>query len=437
MLLNWVKKVFNSVFTKMLAIILVMGICINLALWGFFGAYRAMAGRPFRSNIYQYLNYVVADLGTPPDYQRARNLADQTALQIHYLGPETSWSTSPRPLKRQEIHLRSWPNQANIRGGMYHGRFYVEYRHVNGLFLFELSGEYHKNPALKRVHGLIFITIALILLGSYWLIRRILKPVRLLDSGVKAVGRGDLQHRVTVTKSDELGQLARAFNDMIERLQTMLAAKEQLLRDVSHELRSPLTRMKVALEFVEAGQTKELLQADIHEIEKLISQILDTARIHHEHSRLNLQPTDLAKLIQEVTAAYQNQGPGLIVQEIRSEITCKLDPERIKMVFKNLIENAIKYSSKDSQPVAISISERKDRVDIVVSDHGIGIEPEALLHIWEPFYRADKSRTRETGGYGLGLSLCKTIVEAHGGQIDIRSTPGKGTQVSFSLPIKP
>jgi len=318
---------------------------------------------------------------------------------------------------------------------MSHGRFYFEYRHANGNFLFELSGEYHKNPALRRVHGLIFFTIALILLGAYWLIRRILRPVRLLDNGVKAVSRGDLKHQVPVTKSDELGQLSQAFNDMTARLRTMLAAKEQLLRDVSHELRSPLTRMKVALEFVEKGQTKEMLQADILEIEELISQILDAARVHHEHSSLNLQPTNLAKLIQDVTAAYQNQSPGVIFQEAHAVPICKLDPERIKIVFKNLIDNAVKYSHEDSDPVKISINTRKDWVDISISDNGIGIEPEALIHIWEPFYRADKSRTRDTGGYGLGLSLCKTIVEAHGGKIDISSTLGKETQVMLSLPI--
>jgi len=430
----WVKRIFNSVFTKMLAIILVTGIFINIALWGFFGAYRAMAGRPFQSNIYQYLNYIITDLGTPPSYEKARIIADQAALQIHYQGPEETWSTSPRPPQRHNMRLHSWPNQPKVRAGMSHGRFYIEYRHVEGNFLFELSGEYHKNPALRRVHGLIFFTIALILLGAYWLIRRILRPVRLLDKGVKAVGRGDLQHQVAVTKSDELGQLSQAFNDMTERLRNMLAAKEQLLRDVSHELRSPLTRMKVALEFVETGQTKEMLQADIHEIEELISQILDAARIHHEHSRLNLQPTNLAQLIQDAAAAYQNQSPGVVLEEMHADIMCKLDPERIKMVFKNLIDNAVKYSHADSNPVEISTSTRKDWVDITILDNGIGIEPEALVHIWEPFYRADKSRTRETGGYGLGLSLCKTIVEAHDGKIDISSTPGQGTKVIVFLP---
>lgn len=430
-----IKNLFNSVFTKLLAVILVTGIGINVALWGFFGAYRAMAGRPFHSNIYQYINYVIADLGTPPDYERALKIAEQTTLQIHYQGPGISWSTSSRPVDLHRIHFRSWPERNNVRGGMSHGRFYIEYGHESGNYIFELSGEYHRNKALRRIHGLIFLSIALILLGAYWLIRRILRPVRLLDKGVKAVSSGDLKHQVPVNKSDELGQLSRAFNDMTERLKTMLSAKEQLLRDVSHELRSPLTRMKVALEFVETGQTKQILQSDIEEIEALISQILNAARYHHDHSRLNLQQTDLYKLIQDVADTYKDQDPGVVMQATGTIPVCRLDPERIKIVLKNLLDNAVKYSRKDSNPVDIWIKASKNWVEVTITDSGIGIDPEALIHIWEPFYRADKSRTRDTGGYGLGLSLCKTIVEAHGGKIDISSTTGKGTRVNLSLPV--
>ena len=146
-------------------------------------------------------------------------------------------------------------------------------------YLFELSGEYERNPALKWIHGFIVLSIALILLGAYLSIRRILRPIRLLDTGVKEVSKGNLKHRVPVTKSDELGQLSQAFNTMSQRLHEMLTAKEQLLRDVSHELRSPLTRMKVALEFVKEGQTRNLMRSDIEEMEQMITHILETARI--------------------------------------------------------------------------------------------------------------------------------------------------------------
>ncbi len=431
---HWFKKIFNSVFTKIVTIILIAGITINIALWGFFWAYRAMAGRPFHRNIHQYLNYVIDDLGTPPSYERASALARQVGLHVHFQGPDTSWSTSPNTIDRRRIHFRDWGDKPNIRGGMSHGRFYIEYRHDRGDFIFELSGEYERNPALKWVHGLIVLSISLILLGAYVLIRRIMRPIKWLDTGVKEVGRGNLNHRVPVTKSDELGQLSLAFNTMTQDLDEMLTTKEQLLRDVSHELRSPLTRMKVALEFVKEGKTRELVQSDILEMEEIITHILDTARMHHDHSRLKLRKIDLTEVIHDVAAIYRQQQPGVTFSSEASSVLCMADPEQITIVLKNILDNAIKYSKEDSQPIQVSTYAKDGWAFIEIEDNGIGIEPEALRYIWEPFYRADKSRSRDTGGYGLGLSLCKTIIEAHDGTIDIRSIPGKGTTVSLALP---
>lgn len=429
------KKIFNSVFTKMIAIILIAGISINIALWGFFWAYRTMAGRPFHRNIHQYLNYIIEDLGTPPSYERASILARQAAVQIHFQGPGDSWSTSPEPMDYRRVHFRTWPDKPNIRAGMSHGRFYIELRHDKGDFIFELSGEYEKNPALRRIHGLIVLSIVLILLGAYLVIRRILRPVKLLDIGVKELSQGNLKHRVPVAKSDELGQLSQAFNGMTQRLHEMLTAKEQLLQDVSHELRSPLTRMKVALEFVKEAQTRSLMQSDIEEMEEIITHILETARVHNDHSRLNLQEVDPTELIRDVITIYQKQPPGVIFREIKA-LPCLADPEQIKIVLKNVLDNAIKYSRVDSKAVRISTEAKDGWVVIEIEDNGVGIDPEDLTYIWEPFYRADKSRTRDTGGYGLGLSLCKTIMEAHGGKIDIRSKPGKGTTVSLAIPTE-
>jgi signal transduction histidine kinase len=433
---HWFKKIFHSVFTKMVVIILITGIAINVALWGFFWAYRAMAGRPFHTNIHQYLNYVIEDLGTPPSYERAMVLARQVAIQIHFQGSGTSWSTSPDPIDRHRIHFRTWPDKPNLSRGMSHGRFYVEFRHDKGDLIFELSGEYEKNPALRRVHGFMVLSIVLILVVAYLVIRRILRPVKLLNMGVKEVSQGNLTHRVPVSKSDELGQLSRAFNDMTQRLHEMLTAKEQLLRDVSHELRSPLTRMKVALEFVKDDQTRALVQSDIEEMEAMITHILETARMHHDHSGLNIQKIDLVEIIDGVVAIYRQQSPGVIFSDSSSLVKCMGDPEQIKTVLKNLLDNAIKYSREDSKAVRISTYAKAGRAVIEIEDSGIGIEPEVLKYIWEPFYRVDKSRTRDTGGYGLGLSLCKTIIEAHGGRIDIHSIPGKGTTVCLSIPTQ-
>jgi signal transduction histidine kinase len=240
---------------------------------------------------------------------------------------------------------------------------------------------------------------------------------------------------VPLKRSDELRDLAEAFNDMTDRIRDMLKSKEQLLLDVSHELRTPLTRMKVALEFLEDSQAKQSLQGDIEEMEKMVSEILETARRQHKYENLKKQPTNLAVLIQQTTAAFENQPPGVEIMDFPSEIEVKIDSEQIKTVFENVLNNAIKYSEAESNPVQVTCELHKSYAVIRIRDFGIGIPPEDRVHIFEPFYRVDKSRTKDTGGYGLGLSLCKTIMEAHGGKIEVQSTPQEGTTVSLYFPL--
>jgi signal transduction histidine kinase len=194
----------------------------------------------------------------------------------------------------------------------------------------------------------------------------------------------------------------------------MLHTKEQLLLDVSHELRTPVTRMKVALEFLEDSQAKQSLQADIEEMEKMVSEILETARRQHKYENLKKQRTNLVDLLRQTLAAFENHSPGIEMRDVASEMKAAVDPEQIKTVFENVLNT--------------------DAV-IRITDKGIGIPEAELSHIFEPFYRVDKSRSKDTGGYGLGLSLCKTIMEAHDGKIEVQSKPEKGTTVSLFFPL--
>ena len=436
MRLKWIKKILNSIFTKLLLVMLITGVLINFAVGAFFVTYRTIAGRPFHRNINQYLNYVIDDLGTPPSYQRARELAQQAALQIHYLGPGDTWSTSGAIPNLDRIHFRKLRDVKGVRSGHSHGRFFAEFIHSRGHFLFELSGDYEKNTELRWLHVLLLLLLTLILVGAFFSIRRILRPVKWLDEGVKEVSRGNLMHNVPVQKTGELGELAAAFNTMTTRLREMLKAKEQLLRDVSHELRSPLTRMKVALEFLPEDQPRKTLRSDVLEMEEMITAILETARIHHAHSQINRRPIDLATILKEVVAMYQNQPPGIEMAELSQPIECGVDPEQMNIALKNILDNAVKYSRPDSDPVRISLDRRPSQVVIRIEDDGVGIADKELSYILEPFYRVDKSRSKKTAGYGLGLSLCKTIIEAHGGKIEISSASNRGTTVSLYIPTR-
>jgi signal transduction histidine kinase len=431
--MNWFKRIIRSIFTKFLVVIVLTGICINLVVAGFFWIHRSAAGRPLHKNVLQYLNYIIDDLGNPPDPGRARQIGEQASLQIYFEGLDT-WTTAGDFSDIQKAHWRNWSRDPVIRLGSYHGHHFVELIHESGRFVFGLDKSFELDPERKRLVIILLSLLTLILAGAFLSIRWILKPVRWLNDGVREVSRGNLKHRVPLKRSDELRDLAAAFNDMTERIRDMLHTKEQLLLDVSHELRSPLTRVKVALEFLPDGRAKESITGDVAEMEKMINEILETARMHHLHGKLKVERAILTDLLKDLLAEFENQPPGVQAADIPTAIAIKVDSEQIKTVFKNVLTNAVKFSNPDSKPVRISVKSRPPNIVVQIVDNGIGIPADELPFIFEPFYRVDKSRTKDTGGYGLGLSLCKTIMEAHGGRIQIDSTPNVGTTVTLFFP---
>jgi len=432
---QWFKKIFRSVFTKLLVVIILAGICINLVVGGFFVHLRNSFIGPFHKNVAQYLNYLIDDMGNPPTLGRAREIARQSFLEIRYEGPDTSWTTSETLPTDFKSRSAPWRPNPDIRFGKYRGRHVIEFNTGTGRFIFGVSRHLPVERARQRLFVIMLVLLTLILAAAFFVIRHILRPVKWLNTGVQEISRGNLKHRVPLKKSDELRDLAEAFNDMTDRIRDMLQSKEQLLLDVSHELRTPLTRMKVALEFLEDSQAKQSLQGDIEEMEKMVSEILETARRQHKYENLKKQPTNLADLIKQTTAAFENQPPGIEIVDLPSEIEVKIDAEQIKTVFENVLNNAIKYSEAESKPVQVTCELKKSYAVIRIRDFGIGIPQEDLAHIFEPFYRVDKSRTKETGGYGLGLSLCKIIMEAHDGKIEVQSIPQEGTTVSLYFPL--
>jgi signal transduction histidine kinase len=429
------NRIIRSVFTKLLAVIIIAGICINLVVGGFFWHYRNLAGGPFHRNVVQYLNYLIADMGNPPSPERAQEIARKSSLVIRYESPDLSWSTSddlPTVFKGRFI---SWRQSPDIRLAKYRGRYLIEVDRKPGRFIFGLSKNLPIDSERNRLLVVMFVLLTAILAGAFFAIRYVLRPIKWLNAGVQEVSRGNLKHRVPLKKSDELRDLAAAFNNMTERIRDMLNTKEQLLLDVSHELRTPITRMKVALEFLEDSQAKQSLQADIEELEKMVNEILKTARRQHSYEKLKKQPANLTELLKQTLTAFKNQPPGIEIIDLPAEIEAEADPDQIKTVFENVLNNAIKYSRPDSEPIQVSYQRRVSYAIIRITDFGIGIPQEELPHIFEPFYRVDKSRTKDTGGYGLGLSLCKTIMEAHAGKIEVQSAPEQGTSVSLFFPL--
>jgi len=168
-------------------------------------------------------------------------------------------------------------------------------------------------------------------------------------------------------------------------------------------------------------------------MEALIEELMETERLSTRHRALNKSSQDLASLVQTVTSTYFSAAPVVLTVPEKSA-QCNVDPARIKLMLKNLIDNALRHTPREAAPVEVSLSGTPSSHLIEVRDHGSGIAPEHLAHLTEPFYRVDPSRQRETGGYGLGLYLCRMIAEAHGGSLKTESQIGSGTVVRITLP---
>ena len=428
------KTILNSVFTKLLLVLLVTGICINLLVTGFIRHMFKPDMPTIRKNIIHHLNYIIEDLGNPPDLDRAKRIAQQTSLEIRYESPSLSWSTSESLSLPSQMELQASGEYPKIQMGDDRGRHFFVLDLGQERFIFRLGHGFNWDAVNMETVAILIALLTVILTGAYLLIRWILSPVRGLTEGVREVSRGNLDYRVPLKRSDELGELAKAFNAMTDRIRNMLRAKEQLMLDVSHELRSPLTRMKVALESLSESNAKKNIREDVAEMEKMVTEVLKTARSHYMHGQLNLQRINIVDLLNGVLSTFKGQHPGVRASEMSDRVELCVDPDRVNSVMKNILDNAIKYSFNSSEPVKVSMENHKPYIIIRVQDNGVGIPEDELPYIFEPFYRVEKSRSKDTGGYGLGLSLCKTVMEAHHGKIEIESSLGKGTTVSLFFP---
>ncbi|MBI3163309.1 MAG: HAMP domain-containing protein [Chloroflexi bacterium] len=308
------------------------------------------------------------------------------------------------------------------------------------------------NPAdedfLRSVNLSILITsvavgILALVLGSL-LFRQITSPLRALSQSARAIAGGDLGQRVKLDSDDEIGQVARSFNRMAESLAEADVQRRNMMADIAHELRTPLTVVQGNLEALMDGVydlTPENVAA-VHKqtvvLTRLVGDLRDLALAEAGQLRLEVKVLSLADVIAQVTEGLEVQAHEKEVT-LKSELAAGLpkvqaDEQRITQVLFNLISNALRHTPAGGT-VTTSAELRDERILVSVRDTGTGIPPEDLPHVFERFYRADRSRARSTGGSGLGLTIAKQIVEAHGGQIWAQSWLGAGSTFTFSLPL--
>jgi len=304
------------------------------------------------------------------------------------------------------------------------------------LFILAFWGLVMNKPNHFYAHVHLAITlIILIIVGSLvasHIIRGILKPLSKLNEAVEKIGQGNLDQQIKVTTNDEIGTLTEAFNQMASDIKKMIIAREQLLLDVSHELRSPITRAKLALEMMPGNPEKESIAGDLKEMETMITEILESERLKNGVIKPSLLPVTVETLLQRLVENYHRENRRIMLFPVASDVTIMADETLINTVLRNLIDNSLKYSSIESKPLEISVILHKSDVTIQIEDDGPGIPEDKLPFVFEPFYRTDQSRSRKTGGYGLGLHLCKRIMDLHGASINLKNKQD-GTGIIVTL----
>lgn len=287
----------------------------------------------------------------------------------------------------------------------------------------------------------VLIFIGMLSIPAAWAVAR---PLNRLTATAQALGGGDLDARTGLDRGDEIGDLARAMDEMAGRLQRILARERELLADISHELRTPLARIRVALELQaeEEGGLGEFLDGvedDLAELEGLVADVLTSARLDLTEGEAGfaMRPVEL-DLGETVGASVERfrrrHGSRAIEVTMADDLPRpRADQALVRRVIDNLLENAARYSDAG---IELRAEAAAGAVAVTVADRGVGISEEDLPRVFEPFFRGDRSRTRATGGVGLGLTLCRRIVEAHGGLIEARPRPGGGALFRFTLPLE-
>ena len=291
------------------------------------------------------------------------------------------------------------------------------------------------------LHGYRFsASFLIILLGSLWIARSIARPIRLLQDASLKMAQGKLNVRVAKDvgkRRDELGQLAVAFDQMADKVSDLLETQQQLFRDISHEIRTPLTRQKLAIELARSSDTPneylERIEQQNQSIEELVNQLLTLMQV--ESIQIQQEPVSLTLLLQSCidSAELELQRKTISLQtEWQSQALIHGDAILLTRAFENLLVNAIKYSPEHSS-IRISTFQDEHSIQVEISDQGPGIPETELTEILKPFYRADQSRTRSTGGFGLGLAISAEIIHQHGGKMSLENRKDKGLTVRLSF----
>ncbi len=439
----------HSLRVRLVALFLLLALA--MAATFLFGMQRAMsvgwreAARPL---VADYVDHLAAEIGSPPSVERAQALVQRLPISVRISGPQVNWSSHidapDRVNRRGEDRWQSdWSGEEWRRK---EPRLLERSTTDGHRIQFSLNRRiWHTQP---RLVGWITLAVLLAMTAlAYARVRRLLLPLDDIRAGALRFGQGDFAQAIPVHHAahpDELGELAATINTMGGDIHQMLDAKRALLLAISHELRSPLTRARLNTELLpespEVQPSRDALLRDLGLMRDLITDLLESERLASRHAALQREPTDLAALVEEVVSSLPG-APSVQLLVAPNLPMLKLDRSRIRLLLRNLLDNALRHSSYATRPPTLQVqsdqagegSSKGQGVRISVRDYGPGVPEDQLPHLAQPFYRTDAARERATGGVGLGLYLCKLVAQAHGGTFDVRNAQ-PGLEVCVTLP---
>jgi two-component system sensor histidine kinase MtrB len=287
---------------------------------------------------------------------------------------------------------------------------------------------------------------------TWIVVRFVVTPIRVAAETSQRLASGNLGVRIPEKGVDEIATLARSFNGMAESMQSQIRKladlsemQQRFVSDVSHELRTPLTTIRLAGDVLfdqrrsfppATERTAELLHTQVERFELLLADLLEISRYDAGSVELETEPTNLVHLaddaIDGLRALAETKGSELVLVAPGGHLDAEVDPRRIRRILHNLIGNAIEHG--EGRPVTISVDSNETAVALAVRDHGLGMTEDDISHVFDRFWRADPSRQRTVGGTGLGLSISREDSSAHGGWLQVWSSPGQGSCFRLTLP---
>jgi signal transduction histidine kinase len=451
--LPWYRRAFRtlrcSIKLRMVLVFLLLAMAMSFTFIG--GAKQAFsvgwreAARPL---LMDYVDRLAGEVGAggSPSVERAQAITQRLPLTIDIVGPQVNWRSHPDQERPQ------WMRDRPRSGGRSDDAGWGDDKDWQQL-LQRTTADGHRiefglnEAAFDRRPRLVGYTLAALLvltLLTFLYVRRLLRPLDHIRQGALRFGAGEFGQPIPVRhpeQPDELGELAATINTMGQDIHQMLEAQRALLLAISHELRSPLTRARLNTELLPEGADitpqREALLRDLSEMARLISDLLESERLAGRHKALHREPTNPIALAREVVDDLATTQPAARSIQLHAPYdlpTLPLDQIRVRLLLRNLLDNALRHSAGALRPVELHIRalDAGQGIELEVRDHGPGVPDDQLPHLAQAFFRPDTARTRNAGGVGLGLYLCRLVAQAHGGTFAVRNAhPGLAVTVSL------